>query len=67
MKESEHRKKHIELHNNLDELIDDAIRYGGLLPSQTTILDLMRWSHDQTIKPSSIEKGQEVHTKDRYN
>lgn len=64
MTENDHRKKHIELHSSLDELLDDAIKYGGLLPSQTTVLDLLRWSHKQTIKPSPIEKKQEVHNKE---
>ena len=66
MKESDHRKRHIKLHKFFDELVEDGIKYGGLLPSQATVLDLMRWSHDQTIKPTSIEKNQETHTKDRY-
>lgn len=61
MTEKDHIKRHIELHQSLDELMADAIKYGGLLPSQATILDLMRWSHNQTIKPTPIEKNQETH------
>jgi hypothetical protein len=61
MNEKEHRERHIELHDSLDELLADAIKYAGLLPSKATILDLLRWSHTQTIKPSLIEKNQEVH------
>ena len=63
MTKDKHKKRHIELHNAFDELLEDAIRYGGLLPSKATVLDLMRWSHNQTIEPSPIEKQQEVHEK----
>jgi hypothetical protein len=51
----EHRQRHIELHRALDELIADFIchgRAGENLPSETTLDKLMRWSHQQTIRPA---------------
>jgi hypothetical protein len=50
----EHRQRHVELHNSLDELVADFIshgRSGEHLPSETTVLELMRWSRQQTIDP----------------
>lgn len=57
----EHRQRHLELHRALDELAADwalhhvkaAPRYGEQLKlfSNTTIEELMAWSHQQTIEP----------------
>lgn len=50
------RKEHIEihkfLHRNLDLLVADFISCTKNLPSDTSIMKLMEWSHAQTIKPS---------------
>ena len=56
----EHRKRHVELHRELDELIADFISdksNKGALLSNTTIMELMHWSYEQTLKPT--EKGEE--------
>lgn len=50
-KEEKHRKRHIVLHVSLDELVADWIENTKGLPSKSTILELMEWSHKQTIKP----------------
>ena len=50
----DHRKRHIELHHALDELVADWIghhMHGDKGISNTPIIELMRWSHEQTIKP----------------
>jgi hypothetical protein len=47
----QHRERHVELHKALDELLADWIRHTDNRPSQATVLDLMKWSHQQTIKP----------------
>ena len=47
----EHIEKHKILHKHLHELIADFINHTGRLPSQATILELMKWSNQQTIKP----------------
>ena len=54
-KEVDHQARHKELHEHLDELLADFITHTKGMPSETTILELMRWSHEQTITPSEIE------------
>lgn len=49
----EHKKKHKELHKALDELSADFITHTGKRPSQTTLIELMEWSHKQTVEPTS--------------
>ena len=61
MNKTEHRERHIELHRNLDELITDAIQYGGLFPSKATVLDLLRCSFEQTVEPLPIMEKQDIH------
>ena len=61
MNKTEHRERHIELHRNLDELLNDAIQYGGIFPSKATVLDLLRWSFEQTVEPLPIMDKQEIH------
>jgi hypothetical protein len=58
MTEEEHRARHQELHQALDELLADwighqSIDYGKVL-SDTTLMELMRWSHEQTINPTPL-------------
>ena len=54
----EHKKRHVELHRSLDELVADFVAQTGRLPSETTIMDLMRWSHEQTIAPTGQCSGE---------
>lgn len=51
MTKDEHIVRHKELHKSLDELIADFINNTQKLPSQTTLIELMRWSNQQTIDP----------------
>lgn len=48
-----HRLRHVELHEALDELAADWVAHQprGKLFSNSTIMELMEWSHRQTIKP----------------
>lgn len=48
----EHIKKHKELHEQLDMLVADWIIETGNLLSNVTILELMQWSHQQTLNPT---------------
>jgi hypothetical protein len=48
----EHRARHVELHRSLDELVADFIRHTDRLPSETSVMDLMMWSHAQTQNPT---------------
>lgn len=56
MEKAEHIAIHKELHNCLDELIADFITHTGRLPSKTSVMELMAWSHEQTINPTEINE-----------
>ena len=60
MTAQEHREKHKELHKALDELAADYMSETEKLPSETTVMELMQWSHEQTQNakavPGEIEK-----------
>jgi hypothetical protein len=54
-----HRRRHVELHRALDELVADWVLHqprGKLCNS--TIMELIEWSHRQTIKPAEIESDE---------
>ena len=51
MNKKDHIKRHIELHKSLDELIADFILHTQKLLSETTVMELMEWTHEQTINP----------------
>ena len=53
----QHKERHVFLHNCLDELLADFITHTEHRPSETTILKLLEWSHQQTISPTE-EKPQ---------
>lgn len=52
-----HRQRHIELHRELDELVADWIQHTGRLPSRTTVMELIKWSHQQTIRACPVTDG----------
>lgn len=54
MTEKEHKEKHKALHNSFDELLADWIAQTKKTPSKSTILDLINWSHEQTINPTEV-------------
>ena len=47
---------HKELHRNLDLLVACFIENTENLPSKTTVMDLMKWSHEQTTNPSCYKE-----------
>lgn len=49
----DHKEIHQSLHSYLDELVADWIAHTGKLPSEHTILELMEWSHKQTLDPDN--------------
>lgn len=52
MTTDEHRQRHVFLHDAFDELIADYLTWNrGKVPSNTTAMELMEWSHAQTIEP----------------
>jgi hemerythrin len=54
MTKEEHKKRHQELHKALDELAADIIKNTDRRPSQISILELIEWSHQQTINPDHV-------------
>ena len=48
----DHKARHVELHRSVDELVADFIRHTERLPSKTTVMELLEWSHGQTINPT---------------
>lgn len=50
----EHKRIHKRLHKALDSLVADFITETNAqcLPSSTTIMTLMEWSHGQTTEPT---------------
>lgn len=57
----EHKKRHQELHEALDELVADWITHTEARPSTGTVLDLIRWSHKQTLRPTErTDENQET-------
>ena len=55
MLSEKHKKRHVELHKKLDELVADFIAHTEKLLSETTLLELMRWSFEQTQYPSTLD------------
>lgn len=47
-----HRLRHVMLHRALDELAADFMVATARRPSETTVLELITWSHQQTINPT---------------
>ncbi len=52
MTKEEHQARHVELHKKFDELLADFIGHTNSLPSQTSLMEFMTWSHEQTIHPT---------------
>lgn len=48
----EHKQRHKELHEKFDELLADFIIKTGKRPSETTVYELLKWSHEQTENPT---------------
>lgn len=62
MTPEEHKQKHVELHNNFFELLDDYIQYHPEKISGNTILFnninfkfFVEWSFEQSRKPSELK------------
>jgi hypothetical protein len=52
LSKKQHRERHQLLHQHFDELMADFLyHHKDKLPSDTTLEELMIWSHQQTIDP----------------
>jgi len=62
MTKEEHKKRHLELHEKLDELLADFLLHNCRPPirsdskslTTTTLMELMEWSHKQTVDPDEL-------------
>lgn len=55
MELKEHKARHKELHQALDELAADFITHNKgeeYLPSKVSVMRLMEWSHGQILNPT---------------
>lgn len=56
MDKQKHIKRHVLLHKRFDELLADFLDNNRMkLPSNTTALELMQWSHKQTESPDETD------------
>ena len=62
MNKEEHIKRHRELHSSLDELCADFFTHTGKFFSDTSIMDLMKWSNKQTTNPNETLQLFHYHT-----
>ena len=53
MNPEEHKKRHEELHVSLDELTADFLGHTKARLSEASIMDLIQWSHGQTVNPTT--------------
>lgn len=61
MTHDEHRARHVLLHEQFDELCADYLTHNrGSLPSKTTMAEMIRWSHEQTIDPTESGEHREL-------
>jgi hypothetical protein len=60
MTEDEHRERHKLLHRMLDELLADFLGQTDRLLSNTSLQELMVWSHQQTIEPGDLRDRRHV-------
>ena len=60
MTKEEHKERHQKLHRSLDELIADWLDHQLLSSnkrfSNTTIMELIEWSYQQTLNPSDEKR-----------
>ena len=58
MNKQEHLKRQVELHAMLDELVADWIGHSQRLPSNSSVMDLMRWAYSQTQENSLVHTAE---------
>lgn len=54
-----HQERHVLLHAMLDELGADYMAHTSRILSEATVMELLQWSHQQTIKPDEPNKPEE--------
>jgi len=62
-----HQERHVFLHKCFDELLADFIYHTKNMLTDTNLMDFMRWSHSQTLKPTEKEEDNNEHTEETNN
>ncbi len=58
--ELDHQKRHVELHAALDELVADYLmQHRGISLRETSVMDLMQWSSQQTKQLTHKRGGEQ--------
>ena len=52
MNRTTHKILHESMHKSLDALVADFIWITGRFPSETSVMEFMEWSHEQTTDPA---------------
>ena len=52
----EHIEVHQKLHGYLDQLVAEMIFHTTMLPSKTTVLELMKWANEQRDNPTEVQE-----------
>jgi hypothetical protein len=55
MNREEHIERHKMLHRHFDELVADFMTHTKKGISNTTVVELIKWSYSQTINPTTCE------------
>jgi len=56
--QGQHKRRHVELHARLDELLADyLVHHDDKRPSNTTVMELATWSYEQTQNPNGGDGG----------
>lgn len=55
--ETDHAARHKQLHQALDELVADWIKHTDGRPNTGRVIDLITWSHAQTLSPTERKDG----------
>ncbi|GEM_PF-4732355 len=63
MTHDQHRQRHVQLHEHLDELVADWIAQTNALPGETPVMELARWSRQQMLNPTPnrFQRPEEAH------
>lgn len=56
----ERRKRHLKLHQSLDELLSCFLIETERLSSETTLMEFMKWSHQMTEDPTCVQEKADV-------
>lgn len=60
-----HRQRHLRLHNSIDELAADYMVHTNHRLSTSTVMELLRWSHEQTEHPTDHEIMEHPYTENK--